>query len=478
MTGGDHVATGAVRPIWMAEDFRELDRDSLLEPFDKAELCLEGVRTADCLVVVLTKRHGTPIKLSDRDAVPSSFFELELFEAALLRKPTFIFLQQGFDPEPRLAQLLRLLEPCFPGFSLDPVSEDHILKRVDRLLQVYDRPKWLRRLPLPRLSTLVDTLHRIRHRDYRVKDEPPPLQFLEGVGDPDLAPPRPKTIQLVLERATAATQHHRRLTFLWLAIRALMGAPFGKAEFRSYVPFWDRALGAWSSSGAWYGLHSHAVLGCLAALGSQARARSVSVASTDLPKVIPHGALASAYYSIAKLSTHRRDLFELAFQHVEASLALGGDVTSGLGVRGSIHLRLHRTEAAIADYRRVAELRSEMGGASYGDALSELGHALVMAGNWRDGISTMEQGRELLRLEPPSGFAVRATRKLAAGYARTLRLGRALELAAEAHDMASTIGALDQIHGAERLAARLHGLYRRSLYPRLVAPSSRSGPTV
>lgn len=70
----------------------------------------------------------------------------------------------------------------------------------------------------------------------------------------------------------------------------------------------------------------------------------------------------------------------------------------------------------------------------------------------------MERGLELLRSLPASGFTIRATRKLAVGYARTFQPRRALELLADAHEMATKIGALDQIHKAERIAVRLRNL--------------------
>lgn len=55
-----------------------------------------------------------------------------------------------------------------------------------------------------------------------------------------------------------------------------MGAPFSDPLFRDYVRLWEDAFGAWTGAGAWYGLHGHALMGCLAALGSLAEVRGAA----------------------------------------------------------------------------------------------------------------------------------------------------------------------------------------------------------
>src|SRR2546427_4878306 len=86
MTGGETAS--AARPLWMAEDFHELDRGSPWGEFEKCEFCLEGVRQAECFVAVIKERRGSDVALDGVGTVSTSFFEAELFEAALLGKPT------------------------------------------------------------------------------------------------------------------------------------------------------------------------------------------------------------------------------------------------------------------------------------------------------------------------------------------------------------------------------------------------------
>jgi hypothetical protein len=79
---------------------------------------------------------------------------------------------------------------------------------------------------------------------------------------------------------------------------------------------------------------------------------------------------------------------------------------------------LRSSPAAIRDYEFVMGGVREKGGAAYGDALCELGYAEMLNGEGRLGVNRMEQGLELLKAAPPSGFTIRAVRKLALGYTR------------------------------------------------------------
>ena len=128
----------------------------------------------------------------------------------------------------------------------------------------------------------------------------------------------------------------------------------------------------------------------------------------------------------------------MALGHIEAALhTTRGDGINETGIRASIYREMGRLDAALKDYGKVAEARRERGGGVYGEALSELGYAMVLSGKSQRGIPLLEQGLDLLRAEPPSGFQIRAMRKLAVGYARRGKFLAALDLAVEAHDLAT-----------------------------------------
>ena len=73
----------------------------------------------------------------------------------------------------------------------------------------------------------------------------------------------------------------------------------------------------------------------------------------------------------------------------------------------------------------------------------------------------MERGLELLSHSPTSGFRVRSMRKLSLAYARSWKIGAALDLAADAHDLAQDLGALDQIRTLEKIAKKINKFRKR-----------------
>ena len=85
-------------------------------------------------------------------------------------------------------------------------------------------------------------------------------------------------------------------------------------------------------------------------------------------------------------------------------------------------------------------LRPHYAGAAYREALIELGYAAMQVRNSRLGVTVMEEGLELMRPAPMSGFQIGAMRMLALGYARRGQLGVVLDMAIAAHDQAIMIG--------------------------------------
>ena len=463
MTGGDGALGISMRPVWMAEDYPALRPDSCWGEFEKAEFCLEGVRRTECFVAIITSRHGTKITVPSAGIVPTSFFEIELFEAALLRKPSFIFLLHGFEPERKLEILLKLLAPAFPHMDLRPLSEDDILKKIDRLIMNYQKPRWLRRFfSAPKINSTVDILCSLRHCPYDPKYSPPQLRFLQNKFDPSLPTPDPKLVESILNAADAADVHQVRLTLAWFAIRALMGAPFEDPNQREFLNLWERAFRTWISSGAWYGLHSHALMGCLAGIGSLAEIRARLATTNNPTRGLPHGPLASEYYSIAKLAGCADFLYNLALAHIELAIdSKQGNIAKQKSIRASILLKMNRHEAALSDYEYVIERSRECGDPPLGEVLSESGYAMLRSGDKRRGVSRMEEGLELLEISPQLASRVRAMRKLAEGYFQCGKIGQAIELAGKAYDLAFTIGAYDQIGPLERIARRWNRIFHK-----------------
>jgi hypothetical protein len=451
----DPVAVAAL-PIWMAEDHRDLDRGSELSPLEMAHVCVQAVRDSDVYVAVVRSNHGSGVTIDGAEPTMASFFELELFEAALLRKPTYIFILEGQKPSPRLAGLLQLLKPALPKYDQRPRTEQEIYDRVKEILDWTD-PGGTKKLHRARASgpKMSNILTSARFASYNPFKAAPSLRFLSGVRDLSLPPPRLDLVRDVLGKVEARGDHADKLTLLWIAIRELMGAPLDRALSRDVAECWVQALSGWNSAGAWYGLHGHPSMGCLASLGSLSELRFSRSEAED----VPHGPLSSEYYSIAKLVSRRplkARMLEISRAHIDAAFCTG-ETSGKFAQRGSVRWAQGDHHGAIDDYRRVVDLRTGAEHASnddIGQARTELGFALVFAGRRSEGMHEMEEGINLFSGEP-TGFLVRAQRKLGRAYVRAGALHMAIAILSRAYENAVAIGALDQVSQIDRFANRL-----------------------
>lgn len=460
----DRNDDAAVRklPIWLAENQKNLDLTAPTPSLDKAMICIEGVRESETYVAVVRERHGTGVDLSSTERLQASYFELELFEAALLGKPSYVFIMKGAEPGPRITSLLRLLAPALPGLRWEPLEEDEIFQRVETILVRQSRPKFYNILQRAVASGghMSDLLTRVRHKSYVPARESPPIEFLDGLTDPTASIPQEALVQSILQRARFELNQNSKLSILWLAIRELMGAPISDPTMRSYLPLWDSALSDWNSAAAWFGLHGHPSMGCLAALGSQSRIRHQMAKSChDL-----HGALASEYYSIAKnlgSATLKRSMLDASREHISVAM-LEGETANLLNIRGSIRGAQGDVSGRIEDFNLALSLRldGEVSSLSeIGVAKSELGFALVLSGKVSVGIAHLEDGVAMLENCPQLGFLVRAKRKLGRAYLRAGSPKLAIATLAAAHSLANDIKAFDQVSQIDRIAARLDRLF-------------------
>jgi hypothetical protein len=175
----DTFNIGDDKQVWMGEDFPILDRGSRAAPVEKALFCVKGVRHCDAYVAVIIDKHGSGVEIGPGKTTQASFLELELFEAAVSRRPAFIYVLKGHEPTGRMAALLDLLEPALPGLVREPLDEDEILRRIEGILDDIRHP-WLSRLRRFAAigSTAHDRLGASRHQPYRPATSLPALQFL------------------------------------------------------------------------------------------------------------------------------------------------------------------------------------------------------------------------------------------------------------------------------------------------------------
>jgi hypothetical protein len=99
------------RHIWVDEVCDERNVEGQLADVDKL---LDMIGASDIYVALLAAPHrGTLIKIEGHES-NVTFFEIELFRAALLNKPLLLLRHRDFAPEPDLSALLNLILPILP----------------------------------------------------------------------------------------------------------------------------------------------------------------------------------------------------------------------------------------------------------------------------------------------------------------------------------------------------------------------------
>ena len=94
--------------------------ESLKERFQKDEdiltLCRQAIESCSLFVLLLGKRHGSGVRL-DRGTSSASYLEMEIFTAAILKKPILVLHEASAEPNPLLRELLKLFRDRFSSVA-------------------------------------------------------------------------------------------------------------------------------------------------------------------------------------------------------------------------------------------------------------------------------------------------------------------------------------------------------------------------
>lgn len=444
-----YINVGREKYIYVDEKFiKRPQNHNHLETVDEL---IQRIRESDIFVCILGgKRHGTKINIGDNSS-SVTFFELELFQAALLQKQIYIFVRDDFDPEPRLKKLLEIIDFYLPELICQKRMNDReIQEQCSRLVQRERLTK-----PFRIIRYLYRPIRRLVQGFYR-QNYNRKILYLEGKFEPKNEPPNRAIIENVVKIIKEESNEEKRLSRIWIGVRELMSAPYTTSLDIELLQYWNRLLGEWAKAGAWYGLHADTPLGCLAALNSLTDVRlkiEQHHSSRVLPQdtAYPGGALASSKYSIAKLlyiKNDRKDRFNEALDDINKAMMLPSTDESGLiAIRGSIYRQLGRLTDAISDYEVVLNIRRKggMSESAIGEAMSELGFAYLKQFHFRRGLDYCREGVELLRQGVRPGFLARGLRKLSVAYLCNGKLKRAYEAKQEAKTVAMKHRAFDQL---------------------------------
>ena len=395
-----------------------------------AEICLEAVRASEAVIFIFGG-YGSLTFPFERAMV--TVLELELFQAILQLKPLYVFRLESAVLDPRLEGLLQILQSIHPQLFLTEscTDSDDALKKIRSLIErkgrsIEPQDGGMHKAFARQLRELLPG------NDARLKDNEneKPLRFLDGlfVGVSG-AVPDPMLIERLIAGADSTLNEATRLAYLWVAVRHLAAVPYDRPEFAPWLPAWEAVLRRWASAAAWYGLHGFLALGRLAAVNSLREIAALTAppaGEAERSIHASHGALASEYYSMAKLVSirkKRRTLLKTALRHVNQALASGGNDPSGLFlIKGPIELSLGNRWAALRSFRMALAVRiaSNEGPGRIGEAEAHLGFAqLSVLRVWtarrylQSGVLKLEQHR-------PDGFFVIAVKKL--GYCHCMLL--------------------------------------------------------
>ena len=421
-------------------------------PLESVDDLIQRIREARVFVCILGGTwRGTDIEIN-KNKSSVSFFEIELFLSALMGKPVHFFVRKGFAPEPRLSNLLMILNSVLPEWiskQSRPLSDSEIEEHCRRLAN-RERPT----SPFRSLRHIYHPVRRFVQGLYSAR-RGSKIHFLAEEYAPRHSQPNRHLLQDIFELIHTQPNEERRLTRLWIGIWELMAAPYSTCSDLKLLQYWNSLLGEWAKAGAWYGLHADTPLGCLAALNSVTKVRehlkqqSSGIKPADIG--YPGGALASAKYSIAKrliVKQDRERRFHEALNDLDIAMhILEPDVAGLRAIRGSIYRQLGNITEAISEYEAVLNIRQSCGAnpSAIGDAMSELGYAYLKRFHFKKGLDYCREGVSLLRSGTRHGFLVRGLRKLAVAYLCNGKLIKAFDIKEEARKIATEHGTFDQL---------------------------------
>ena len=420
------------------------------DPFESIDDFLyELERSKLYLALIATDWPGTPIPIG-ADTSNVTFFETELFYAAVLGHPIAVVFRTDIPVPPDTSNLLALLQRALPRIAWNPVSSARDAEEVSK--RIIDQAASGHAYNTHRRREFGRILHRWWDWREPVADAPG-LRWLDGRFLATQDPPRQAVVEGCLDLVVNVHSERQRLSRLWIAARELMGIPHNRTNDEHWLGLWNGVLTAWSKSSAWYGLHGHLELGYMAALYSlddiRNRGRRLNPKLMGADWDPPYSALGSAYYAAAhRVASQRLRGIGLRKALALVDRAVSTDAltrSNTLAIRGSILQKLGAFASSVDTYREVLRIRRAANApqGSIGEAMSELGFGLLFRLRWREGRDLLREGVALMETgSSDPGFVVRGKRKLAAALYLTGRISAAHQQRKEADELAAraTIG--------------------------------------
>lgn len=429
---------------------------------DVATLLLGQVRASQRFICLLMgDSSGSSIKPRET-MLSTTFFELELFQAIVLDRPTYLLVHNSFKPE-ALGPYLDVLGFGFPDWRSriqSMIGDSETVAAIVRIARGEAAEEWRVRRSLNAPSDFHNALFRSRDRFARGESSPQThfLSLNHHAGTASSTGPNLDAISDLMHHRRSFEEEQnndRRLAFSWLLTRELLTAPLLDHQSNvvqrdpAILTAWNVALKDWHGAASWNGLHSNIYLGTLPTLNTldvvrQALRKDGSTGAAEQSTEFPGGAYCSSYYSLAKLlrGNDKRFALDLA----RKTLLMGRDeaavasVPDNLALLGSIALEFGEPQQAVQHFERALDIKRGLNASprAIGEVLCELAFARMFTGQTLRAIGESREGIDLMHMPDASGqyvidgFLVRALFKAAAIHFRAGRVLRGLQLYSEA----------------------------------------------
>jgi len=440
---------------WVAEHSEPPLRNS--KPFEIVDRLVEVLEQSEIYICILAdarrgeKEHGSPVDVGDLVSA-TSYFEIELYAAAMHAKPVHLFIQEGFSPGPRLEKILRLLSFVIPDWKNEKSKPpQQIIKEVWQLMQKQLQEPMVIAFPLRKY--LVRQFYLERAKNAPPGHEMENVLFLDGEFETRRLPQK-DLIEELLTDYERVPEMQRKLSRMWMAARELMSASYlpkdvqADSRLADFLPLWKKVLEFWTGAASWSGWHGHIYAGPVAPLNSQA------IICQQLQNINPPlSGLASAYYSIAKLlpfGFRRLESLHRSYQYIQEAIRINRKASpNNLAIRGSIKLHCRNYFGAVSDFKQMLQIREQEGASEeqIADAMVHLGFGYLFCGRWWKGRDYLERGVHALMIAKPDNAGLaRAKRKLAFAYKLTGKFSDSEKMKLEANADAFRLGAFDQLY--------------------------------
>ncbi|GMT47133.1 MAG: hypothetical protein IEMM0007_0699 [bacterium] len=446
-------------PIWVSEF--SLCQEFKSKSLDEIQvICLKQVRIASKFICVLDGSFGTTW-----NAEQVSILELEIATAAFSKRDIWIFLLSPFNnPDRRILSLLKSIRLACPVARIwESVTKDQLYAAIERIIEPVERQH-----ETIGAGPLVQDVARKRTPFLNFNLNLRDVQFLDGNFSPLLdTQPDKMGIKQLLIKAEEEDVIPAKMAKLWVVIRHLSTAPYTDQKYENFLPLWAQTLTHWSSASAWYSLHGHFYLGRLAAINTLFTIRSYMPlqmkAEIGPPSIFANnGAVASEYYSIAKLVPSwyvKQNLLRKALWNCNRALEAspGSDSSGLLDIRGHIKLAMLNPAGGIFDLKRALAIRlaKDQDPGRVGESEMHLGRAYAACRLFRKAERLLEDGVAKLETTDRYPFTVQGLRHLGTFYSQVGRRADATRVLRKAQVLASEHEIQGQLYQVEEELRKL-----------------------